>query len=311
MKHRPKHIAEYAALRAVSGIVNILPYRLAMVFGWLLAALAYLLARGRVVRARDRIREVFGQELDTHAVNRAAWISLRNVFFNGVEMMRVRRLIPAEVERTTDREGFEKVLDHAHAGKGGILVVPHMGNWDLAGVGAHMLGLPIFLIVGKQKNPLTDAWLNRVRGVTGIELVPRDSSVLKKAIRSLREGKILTFMTDLRSKTPGVVVRFFGKEANVVGGMALFARQAGVPIFPAVVTRVGWTRHRWRVFDPIHPDPAIDKEADWQRMTQQVMDIFDKAAREEPEQYFWYNKRWILDPLEPQDQQHQTSNAKH
>ena len=298
MKYRAKHIAEYALLRAVSGLVNILPERMAMAFGWFLAKLAYVLARGRVSRAKARIREVFGESLDARAVHRVAWISLRNVFFNGVEMMRVRRLNKEQVERTTDHRSFEKILDHARAGKGGLLVVPHMGNWDLAGVGAHMLGLPMFLIVGKQKNPLTDAWLNRFRGVTGIEIIPRDSSVLKKAIRNLREGKILTFMTDLRSKTPGVVVNFFGKQANVVGGMALFARQAGVPIFPAVVTRVGWMRHRWRIFDPIYPEPDTDKEADWQRMTQQVMDIFDKAAREEPEQYFWYNKRWILDPLE-------------
>ena len=33
-------------------------------------------------------------------------------------------------------------------------------------------------------------------------------------------------------------------------------------------------------------------------LTQQVIDIYDRAIRQEPEQYFWYNKRWVLDPLE-------------
>jgi KDO2-lipid IV(A) lauroyltransferase len=184
-------------------------------------------------------------------------------------------------------------------GKGAILVVPHSGNWDLAAVGANLFALPIFLIVGRQKNPLADAWLNRMRRVTGLELIPKDSSVLKRVVRKLRDGKVLAFMTDLRSRTPGVRVRFLGKEANLVGGMALFARQADVPIFPAVITRIGWTRHRWEFHPPIHPDPAVPKEQDWTRMTQQVMDIFERSIRAEPEQYFWYNKRWVLEPLGP------------
>ena len=45
---------------------------------------------------------------------------------------------------------------------------------------------------------------------------------------------------------------------------------------------------------------TVAKEADWTRMTQQGMDIFDQAIRKHPDQYFWYNKRWVLDPLEPE-----------
>jgi lauroyl/myristoyl acyltransferase len=67
-----------------------------------------------------------------------------------------------------------------------------------------------------------------------------------------------------------------------------------------VVLREGWTRHRWRLVDAVYPDPALDKQADWQRMTQAVIDHFDAAIRDHPDQYFWYNKRWVLDPLEPE-----------
>ncbi len=28
------------------------------------------------------------------------------------------------------------------------------------------------------------------------------------------------------------------------------------------------------------------------------MCVFDRAVRERPDQYFWYNKRWVLQPLE-------------
>ena len=63
---------------------------------------------------------------------------------------------------------------------------------------------------------------------------------------------------------------------------------------PSCALRVGWERHRWRFFEPIWPDPSLDKEADWKRMTQLVMDRFDHLIRENPDQYFWFNKRWVL-----------------
>lgn len=299
VKYRLKHVVEYGFLRGLSGLLNILPYRAALFVGWLLARIFFHIVRFRVAPAKARIREVFGDKYTNRQVNHIAWISLRNTFFNAVEVVRMGKVTKEWVVKVIDYQEIHKVRDTLKPGQGGILVVPHTGNWDLAGVAAQKFDLPMFFVVGKQKNPLTDEYLNRMRGITGIETIPRDSSVLRKVIKNLRAGKVLAFMTDLRSKTPGVKVRFLGAEANVVGGMALFARQAGVPVFPAVITRVGWGRHRWRIHDPIYPNPDIDKETDWQRMTQHVMDIYDKAIREEPEQYFWYNKRWVLDPIEP------------
>jgi lauroyl/myristoyl acyltransferase len=32
-------------------------------------------------------------------------------------------------------------------------------------------------------------------------------------------------------------------------------------------------------------------------MTQQVMDIITQAILADPGQWFWYNKRWVLEPV--------------
>lgn len=297
-KNRPKHIAEYVALRLVGGTVRSLPYRMALGVGWGIAALGFFVARWRRAEACRRIREVFGDRFSSAQIRSIAWRSFRDFIFSAVEALRLPGITRAWVEAHTDYADVEKIRAFA-AGKGAILVIPHMGSWELAGVAAQKFDLPMFFIVGHQKNPLTDAYINQMRGTTGIETIPRDSSALRGAIKRLKEGKILAFMTDLRSKTPGVKVRFLGKEANVVAGMGMFARMAGVPIIPAVVTRRGWDHHVWVVHDPIAPDPALDRDEDILRMTQYVMDLFDAAARSDPGQYFWYNKRWVLDPLEP------------
>ena len=51
---------------------------------------------------------------------------------------------------------------------------------------------------------------------------------------------------------------------------------------------------------PFEPDLSLPKDQDAVRLSQAVMDIVDAEIRKDPGQWFWYNKRWILDPLEPE-----------
>lgn len=299
MTYRARHVIEYGLLRAVTAVLGVLPYRIALAMAWVVARVLQAAGFRRVAEARRRIREVFGATLEEAAVRRAAWESLRNLCFNVVELIRLPRLTRAWVERHVDRGNLPDLMArHVKPGQGAILVIPHMGNWDLAAVTAGLTGMPVFVIAARQKNPLTDAFLNRLRAAQGMEVVLRDDHVVKRVLRGLKDGRVLALLTDLRSRTPGMRVRFLGKEANLVAGLGLFARQAGVPVFAGTVRRVGWARHVWHFEDPIFGDPAVAKEADWLRITQQVMDIFDRAIRSHPGQYFWYNKRWVLDPLE-------------
>lgn len=299
MNPRLRHRIEYRLLQAIAGAFALLPYRLALALAWLVARLLHTLGRARVREAERRIRQVFGDALTPRAVRRAAWISLRNTAFNAVEIIRTPRIDQRWIDRHVDRGNVRAMLQrHLPPGQGGIFVVPHMGNWDLAGTGLALDGVPVFAIAARQRNPLTDAWLNRLRAGRGMGVVMRDDHVVRPVLRALKEGRVLAFLTDLRSKTPGIRARFLGQEANLVAGLGLFARQAGVPVLPAYVRRVGWGRHVWHVEAPVFPDPSLEKAADWQRITQQVMDIFDAAVRRHPEQYFWYNRRWVLDPLD-------------
>jgi lauroyl/myristoyl acyltransferase len=130
-----------------------------------------------------------------------------------------------------------------------------------------------------------------------MEILLNDSKVLKGVIRRIREGRVLAILPDVRNRTEALKINFLNGEANLGAGVALFARQCNCPIYPAVIRRVGWARHEAVVFDPIHPDPSLGKSEDWQRMIQLMMDIFTEEIGKTPEQYFWYNKRWVLDPV--------------
>lgn len=296
-KRRFKNVVEYAVLRGASILLRFLPYRGALAVAWFAAFIAHWVFGWRVKEARLRIREVFGDSKTEREVRKIAWLAMRNLLFGAVDSIRLPDLTLAWINKHIDHPPREALKFDLNK-QGAILVTPHAGAWDLAAVGSQKLGMPIFTIVARQTNPLTDKFLNELRGVTGIQTIWRDKHVIRTTVRNLKEGKVLTILTDLRSRTPGVKARFLGKEANLVKGLGIFSRMGEAPVIPIFCTRVGWTRHHWKMFDPILPDLEADRDEDTLRITQAVMDLFTAEILAHPDQYFWYNKRWVLDPLE-------------
>ncbi len=297
MRNRPKHLLEYGGLRALGFVVQRLPNRAALMIGWIAAFAAFYVIRFRVDTARKRIRHVVGTQPSEREIRRIAWLSMRNMCFNAVEIMRMPLLTPERVPVIADVSAIEKIKE-LMSGKGAVIALPHMGNWDMAGVASQIMGIPIFFMARRQKNPLVDDYLNRMRGITGVETIPTDSRSLRVILRNLKEGKAFAILPDVHARHGGIPVHFLNGTAYVAPGTAIFARHAGVQIIPVTLTRDGWTRHRWHIHTPIKADPECDKNEDAHTMMQKVMDLFDKAVRRQPEQYFWYNKRWILDPPE-------------
>ena len=294
MKYRLKHIVEYAALRGTGALIRILPYRAALALVWCLALISRLFLGKLMRRTRARLKQVFGARFNERERAGIAWRAWRNLCFNAVEAMRVQSMTLDWVRKVIHDQGTPPVWARVNAGQGVVVAVCHMGNWELAGVAACLMGLPMMTIARRQKNPLADRFLDRIREATGLDVIYYGSKRLAEVVPALRKGKVLAILPDLRAKTDSVRVEFLGIDADLPTGMARFAREAGVPIIPQLVLRNGWSRHSWQAFEPIAPDPALDEKQDLQRMTQYVMDCFSHAIREHPDQYFWFNKRWVL-----------------
>ncbi len=298
MRYRFQHLLEYGVLRSFAAFLNVLPYRVALAVAWALAGAAFHVFRFRRRETLRRIREVFGPDLPAREAKRIAWRSLRNLAFNIVEMMRAPAIDAAWLDRhmpdfKTHIPAVKAVID-AHGGA--VFAVPHMGHWDLAGWACHRNGIRMFSIAAKQKNPLVNAWINRQRE-SGMTVLERGGGTLKQIVKLLREGNVLAILPDVRMPTPDLKLPFLGGTANFGRGMALFAIAAKVPIIQAFFRREGWGCHRFDYLPPIHPDPALSKAEDARRITAAVVAQVDEAIRRNPEQWFWYNKRWILTPI--------------
>ena len=296
MKYRPKHIIEYIALRSFAWWFAILPYRGALALGWSLAWIGFHIARFRRAEARERLLTVF-PDRPIRELDRIAWQSWLNLVFSTIEMLRMPDMTLDWLRRHSDFGRALRLLKrHCESGRGAILALPHMGAWEMTGMICHLDGLPIFNIAARQKNPLVADFIDHLRANTGITTVSRGAGTMRTTIRTLREGGILAILPDVRVHKGGLHLPFLGGTASLGKGMALFARHANVPILPVIVTRNGWAGHKVEMFDPVEPDPTLDKETDVERMTRTVVDRINRRIQQQPEQWFWFNKRWVLDP---------------
>ena len=300
-RRKLRHRLEYGAVRGLGALLAALPRRVALVVACGVAAVGYALAARRRREAARRVRLVFGESLGPWEVARVCWVSFRNTAFNAVEMFRVAKLSLPEMEAMMpELPGAVATLREIMArngGRGVVVALPHMGNWDLAGSACHLSGLPIFSVAGRQRNPMMNELLNRLRSGRGMDILERGGGALRQILTRLRGGQIFAILPDTRAPDPDLLVPFLGGAANLARGMASFAYAANVPVVPIIMRRRGWRGFSLTLHDPIWPDVSAPKAAELERITRAVAAIVDAAIHETPEQWFWYNRRWVLDPV--------------
>ncbi len=295
---RLRHLVEYAAVRGGLAAASALPYGVALAWGEGVARLLFALGWRRS-EAERRIREVLGPQTDPERIARAA---LRSFLWSLVDAVYAPRRSAQWVRRHLHPEGEAHLRQALAEGRGAILAVPHLGSWEMAGMLGPLFGYRIIALVARQRNPLVDRHIIAWRGRLGVEVVPRGGIAARRILRALSEGAVLAMPVDVRSPRIGVRVRFLGREANLAEGLGFFAAASGAPVLPCAVWRTSRIDHVARVW-PAVPMEGKPGRGEWsQRLLQAVLDVLTPVILERPEQYFWYNRRWVLEPLSvPED----------
>ena len=297
VKSKSAALAEYALLRTACAVVNALPYPLACAlargFAWFLVDVA----RFKRKRTFERIKGCFPEKTGRE-VRRIAIMSLSNVLMSAVEMIRAssldRKWIEAHVKDVHVYADRLKAI--ADEGKGVVIMVPHSGNWYMAAWAMARCGVPLFAIAARQRNPYIDAWMNRQYG-EGLDVVERGSARVMAEIKArLSKGQCFAILPDLRVPAKDVEVPFLNGTANVSHGGASFATAVGAPVVVAIMRREGG-KHVFDHLATLRPDPSLPRKEDSVRLTRETMALLDAAIRKTPEHWFWYNKRWILQPV--------------
>lgn len=179
-------------------------------------------------------------------------------------------------------------LLHRHDGRGVIVLSPHLGAWELAGLYLSTQGPTTTLY---KPQPELDWLIREVRGRAGAELAPTDRQGIRKLMQALQRGEYVGILPDQEPRmSPGsVFAPFFGIPALTVLLINRLARKTGARVIFLFAIRLP----RARGFH-IHCLPApvgIDSKDEITGATALNRGIED-AINTCPEQYLWAYKRF-------------------
>ncbi|GAA4129590.1 phosphatidylinositol mannoside acyltransferase [Actinomadura keratinilytica] len=191
--------------------------------------------------------------------------------------------------------GAEKVFAALESGRGVILALPHMGNYEAAGAWLVHHGHP-FTTVAERLEPesLFDRFV-AFRESLGMEvLAHRGASAFGRMARRLRAGGAVCLVVDRDLTDTGVEVEFFGATARMPAVTAALAMRTGAALFPVTLWYEGdyWAA---RVHEEIPVPEEGDRRERTLAVTQRLAREFEAGIAAHPEDWHMLQKVWVED----------------
>jgi phosphatidylinositol dimannoside acyltransferase len=191
-------------------------------------------------------------------------------------------------------------------GKGVIVALAHMGNWDHAGAWATLAHAPLTAVAERlEPERLFDRFLD-YRQSLGMQIYPTGyPNVIDTLAEELRVDKrIVALVSDRDLTARGIDVTFFDVETRMPAGPANLALRTGAPLFPATLWYDGP-----KAFAHIHPQVVVPADAPSGdnaknevgyesavvNMTQQIANAFEGGIAERPTDWHMMQKLWLPD----------------
>lgn len=175
------------------------------------------------------------------------------------------------------------------AGKGGIIVSGHIGNWEI--------GPKIFLKYGLKVStvyrPLNNPYVEKITAdLRGVPLIEKGAAGSRKIVETIKEGGFVIILADQKI-SEGEPVQFFHSAATTATSIARIALKYDIPIIPARSIRHG---HQCSFTAEMEKPLAMQRSGnlnfDILHLTRQINIKLESWIREYPAQWFWVHDRW-------------------
>jgi len=292
------YAAEYGLLRAVFALIRLLPLNVAT---GLSARVWRVIGprQRRHQRALDNLARAFPDTSpeERETIARAMWANMGRIT---AEALFLDRII-----KQTDRftvVGLEAFASQMREPGPHIGVSLHMGNWELAVWPCAVSGGNPAGVYRPIPNPHVDRLLRERRaplypaGLFG-KGTQNDGkhlgqSTARRMISHVREGGRLAFICDEVDRR-GVTIPFFGYQARFTPVPAMIARHVGARLWMVRCLRIGKDSRFHIDVKELDVPRTADREEDIRATTAAIFRQFEAWIREAPEQWLWWNTRWL------------------
>ena len=173
-------------------------------------------------------------------------------------------------------------------GKGVIIVCPHLGNWEVAGlyISRHY---PMTNMYRPQRHPGMDSMIRQGRERFGAQLVPSNNQGMRELLRALQQGKVIGTLPDQNPGVgTGVFVPFFGIMTYTPVFAGRLAHRTGASVVMVVAERLPWGRGFRIKITPASKGLYSDDSNEAAACMNRDIEAIIRAA---PAQYWWgYNR---------------------
>ena len=278
----------YVLFRAGSAIAAALPLRFLFALGQFLGCCAWLVSRKYRHLAERNVAIAFGDEKSPRELHCLVRDHFQRLGANFLCSAKLTAMPPEEILRRVKVENIEAMAREFRAGVPVVLVLSHLGTWELF---AQLM--PKFVgfvrnasVYQKLGNRFIDEHVRRTRSQTGLELFDRQAG-FEPVIELLRSGGGVGVLSDQHAGDHGVWTPFFGRLASTSPLPALLAKRTRAAIIAAGVYTIGPAR--WRMVFTERFDQPGGSVAE---LTRRINEIIEKQIRVAPEDWFWVHNRW-------------------
>lgn len=248
---------------------------------------------------RKNLRRVVGPEVSELRLDQLVGDGLRSYSRYWMETFRLPRMDHRDVVARVDAQttGAEHLDEVVAAGNGYVLALPHIGNWDVAGLWLIDRYKRPFTTVAERLKPesLYDRFVAYREGL-GFEVLPLSGGARPPTdvlAERLRAGGGVCLLGDRDLSRNGVEVDFFGQPARMPPGPALLAAMTGAPLLPVSMwfTPDGWGQR----IDPPLTLPAGRLAERARAGTQQLAHAFERHIAAHPTDWHMLQRLWLAD----------------
>jgi KDO2-lipid IV(A) lauroyltransferase len=250
----------------------------------------YYLARSRRKIALSNLDLAYGETLTRDEKVTIAKSSFLNLATMGLEFCWMPAC-PLKTEEIIHIVNPETILNAYREDKGLIVLVPHMGNWEIESRWFPANGITANIVSRSQKQPWVNRLVREIRAVNGVNEIDKRNA-LKPILAALRRKEAVVMLIDQHSRKESVVTEFFGKPARTTASAALLAQRTGCRVLVGACFRCPDGRFGGVFSETIPVEESGDRELDLQTNTQRFVSEIEKFVRQYPGNWMWMHRRW-------------------
>ena len=264
-----------------------------------LGRLAWYVAGDRRRLVQRHLRRILGDDADVRGKSKDMFASYGR-YWAEVFWLRPHRKTDLVANAVVENES---IMREAFAGgKGMLLILPHMGNWEVAGAVAESMGMPVISAAENLPNPLITEWFVNIRETMGMDIVltGRGARATGSLLQRLKEGGTDALLADRDVTGRGIPVTFFGEETTMPAGPIALAVKTGAPVLVVGSYFEEGAGHRYVISDPLAVPEEGTKDERVAAGVQLLADALEQRILRKPEDWHLFVPNW---PSDREDQQ--------